>query len=333
MHDEHKRVQRPADERESDRSGSAPAAAVNGLVGVALQTQRTAGNAAAQQLIQRWGWGWGWAASKPTIVKIKGESVEVSGDAEKTEASGIIDTIRSDYGISVSSLSGVKAIKKDYPNAPAAVKRALKTTAWKMKELRAVGRALKHYAPILGKSRKNSTRADVAQEVSSVSKVDQAIDVDAPTGVLDTTTLGEFFGASKNFSMFTAGTDNAKVFGDNDKELEATATHELGHGLMEYNLPDYVAALDFWTDANTKSGKADAEAPITKYGATNAAEDLCEALMFYFIEPEKLLNGRGEAKGKPGNPCPTRYWLIDKFVRGWQPIRDLPTVDPNVAYA
>lgn len=332
MHDEHKRVQRPA--AESDRDGDAPAVATaSGLAGLALETQRTAGNAAAQQLIQRWGWGWGWAASKPKIVKINGEEVEVADDAEKKEATAIIKQLSSEYGISVSSLAGVKAIKKDYTRAPAAVKKKLKTIAWKMKELRAVSRALKHYAPILGARRRSSTRADVAQEATSVSKVDQAIDVDAPTGVLDTTTLGEFFTDSKNFSMFTAGTDNSTVFGDNDTELEATATHELGHGLMEYTLPDYVAALDFWTDQFTASGKAGAEAPITAYGATNAAEDLCEALMFYFIEPEKLLKGRGQAKGTPGNPCPTRYWLIDKFVRGWQPIRDLPAVNPDVAYA
>jgi hypothetical protein len=304
------------------------------LAALALETQRSAGNAAAQGMLQRWSWPW----SKPStkVVTIGSEQVEVKNDTEKAEAEGIIKDVGAQYGIDVSSLSGVKAIAKDYPLAPEAVRKGLKVTPWKLKELRAVARALRHYAPILGKQRANSTRSDVAQEVASVSKVKQAIDTNAPEGVLDTTTLGEFFSSSKNFSMFSAGTNFDKDFpGDNNTQLEATAIHEIGHGLMAYALPDYIAGLEYWTNRTTKSGKAGAEAPITNYGNKNASEDLCEALMYYFLDPEKLKKGRGKAKGKPGNPCPVRFALIDGFVRGWKPKGDFPVVTPgpDMAYA
>ena len=44
------------------------------------------------------------------------------------------------------------------------------------------------------------------------------------------------------------------------------------HGLLAYALDDYIKATGYWTDRNTKSGTAGAEAPITSYGDTNAAE-------------------------------------------------------------
>jgi hypothetical protein len=323
-----KRVNAP--EAGEQRSRDHERGAATSLAAVALRTQQTAGNAAAQQMIQRWGWGgFGrWFSSTKTVT-VRGEQVEVKSDAEEKEAEQIIDEMKNKYGVTASSVSGVKAIQKDYSSAPESVRKALKTIAWKMKELRAVSRALAHYAPILGKARKLSSRRDVAQEATTVSKVAQAIDEDSPSGVLDTTTLGEFFSSSKNFSMFKAGTNSTVDFADNNKQLEATAIHEIGHGLMEYALGDYIAGLEYWTNRNTKSGKAGAEAPITKYGAKNAAEDLCEALMYYFLEPKTLLDGKGAAKGTPGNECPKRYALIDGFVTGWHVVGDFPEVTPG----
>jgi hypothetical protein len=333
---EAQKLTRPDESKATERE-QRPHGAATGMAAVALRTQQTAGNAAAQRLIQRWFGFSGWfSAATSKVVTVRGEEVEVKDATEQKEAEKLIDDMKDMYGVSVSSMSGVKAIQKDYSNAPETVRKALKTIAWKLKELRAVSRALSHYAPILGKSRKISTRAAAEQEATTVSKVDQAIDVDTASGVLDTTTLGEFFRSSKNFSMFTAGTNSEVDFpGDNDKQLEATAIHEIGHGLMEYALGDYVAGLDYWTNRNTKSGKAGAEAPITKYGAKNAAEDLCEALMFYFLEPEKLKKGRGAANGTPGNPCPKRYALVHRFVTGWRPVGDFPEVrpGPGMAYA
>src|SRR5205085_9687672 len=119
-------------------------------------------------------------------------------------------------------------------------KKGLKTKEWKIRELRALEKALAHFAPILGARRALSGRAGEDQEITSASKVAQGIDADDPSGVLDTTTLGEFFASSKNFSMFGAGEKFAGDFpaikGDNTQQLEGTAVHEIAHGLMKYAL-------------------------------------------------------------------------------------------------
>ncbi len=253
------------------------------------------------------------------IVNIGTEKVDVANDKQEEEARRIIQDIKDKYGIDISSHSGINAIKKDYPSVPDTVKNSLKTKEWKFKELQALEKALAHFAPILGANRKSSSREFDDQEVTSTSKVDQAIDMDDPSGVLDNDSLGEYFESSKNFSMFTAGENAKGEFGDNAKELEGTAVHELAHGLLKYALPDYVKALDYWTDEDTKSRKKGAEAPITKYGAENASEDLSEAVMYYFLEPETLKKGKGKPDGKPGNPCPKRYALIETMVKNWNP--------------
>ena len=251
--------------------------------------------------------------SYPKIVTIGTEKVNVASADEETKAKEIIDRIKKDYGIDVSSQAGVDAIKAQYTRVPDAVKNSLVTKTWELKELAALDRALAHFAPILGEARKTSSRKGDAQEVTSVSKVDQAIDRNSAAGQLDHSTLGEFFGGSKNFSMFTAGTDNAGVFGDNAKELEGTAIHEIAHGLLKHEVDGYTTALEYWTDRVTKSGKAGAEEPVTAYGKTNASEDLSEAVMYYFIDQATL-------KSK----CPKRHELIKKMVESWKPPAPVP---------
>ncbi|AFZ24170.1 hypothetical protein Cylst_1921 [Cylindrospermum stagnale PCC 7417] len=240
------------------------------------------------------------------LVTIGTEKVNVANDKEEKEANRIIKAIKDKYGIDISSQSGVNAIKLDYDQVPDSVKNSLSTKEWELKELKALEKALQHFAPILGTRRKASSRAGKDQEITSASKIDQAIDANDASGVLDNTTVGEYFGSSKNFSMFRAGTDDKADFNDNDKQLKGTAVHEIAHGLLSYALNDYVAALDYWTNKNSKSGKAGAEAPITVYGETNASEDLSEAVMYYFVENKTL-------KTK----CPKRYEFIKKTVKDW----------------
>ncbi|WP_413262551.1 DUF4157 domain-containing protein [Floridanema flaviceps] len=247
------------------------------------------------------------------IIKIGTEKVNVANNQEELKAKLIIKTIKDKYGIDISSQSGVDAIKNDYPNAPDDVKNGLQTKVWQFKELIALEQALMHFAPILGTRRKASSRASKAQEITSVSKVDQAIDADDPSGVLDNTTLGEYFESSKNFSMFSAGTNSTVDFKDNNKQLKGTAIHEIAHGLLKYALNDYVKALDYWIDEDTKSGKSGAEAPITKYGETNANEDLSEAVMYYFVEAKTLRT-----------KCPKRYAFIRELVRSWTKKKNNP---------
>lgn len=252
-------------------------------------------------------------AKYPKIVTLGTEKVRVKSEAEEQEAQTIIDFIKSEYSIDLSSQAGVDAIKKDYTCVPEAVTDGLKTKEWELKELRALKQALGHFAPVLGKQRATSSRKGVAQELTTGSKVHQGIDEDSASGVLDDTTMGEYFESSKNFSMFTAGSGfkgdpSVGVFKDNATNLEANAIHELAHGLCQYAEPDFIKELPYWTDAYTASGKAGAEAPMTPYGETNASEDLAESVKFYFLKPADLLK-----------KCPKRHAFVKKTVEAWTP--------------
>lgn len=240
------------------------------------------------------------------IVEIGGEKVHVASDDEAKKAEALIKRIKELYGIEVSSQKGVDAIKAKYTKVPAEVTGKVKTKEWEYKELVALDKALGHFAPVLGKSRETSSRKDAEQELTSVSKLDQAIDKNSAKGKLDNDTVGEYFGAAKNFSAFTAGTDAADDFKSNAKQLEGTMVHEIAHGVFKYQLDAFVAKFAYWTDANTKSGRADAEAPPTEYGQGKAGEDLSESVMFFFLAPEQF-------KTK----CPQRYAFIKSVVDGW----------------
>jgi hypothetical protein len=267
--------------------------------------QHGAGNRAVGALLQR------------EVQWVAGAKVDVADKAERKEAAAIIRRIEKSYGIAVNSLKGVKAVRKSYSTSPKDVLKGVKVADFKMKELRALERGIAHYAPILGKKRAKSTRKGHKQEVTSASKVHQSITDDK----LDDTTLGEYFADSRNFGMFSAGTDYTGVTGDNDKELEATVTHELAHGLMDYAAGDFLKTFPYWLDENTQSGTAGAEAPPTDYGDTNLNEDLAETVSLFFVDPDRLKNGDGTADGSPGNPCPLRYAWVAKMVKEWEPAK------------
>jgi hypothetical protein len=241
------------------------------------------------------------------------EKVNVANDDEAKRAAEIIREIFTKYGIDVNSQAGVDAIDRDYSEVPREVRDKLRTKAWEFKELVALKAALDRYAPLLGDARKDSARAGTPQEIRTVSKVDHGIDVNSASGVLDNTTMGEFFETSNNFSMFTHGTDFAGapsvgVFKDNATNLEANAVHEMGHAVFRSAEPDFIKQMDYWTDESTKSGKAGAEEPVTPYGQTNAREDLAEAVKFFFIDPATLLS-----------KCPKRHAFVKKTIDAWTP--------------
>ena len=267
--------------------------------------QHGAGNRAVGALLQR------------EVQWVAGAQVHVADKAERKEAAAIIRRIEKTSGIAVNSLKGVKAVRKSYSTSPKDVLKGVKVAAFEMKELRALERGIAHYAPILGKNRAKSTRKGHKQEVTSASKVHQSITNDA----LDTSTLGEFFADSRNFGMFSAGTNYVGVTGDNEKELEATVVHELAHGLMDYAAADFLKTFPYWLDADTQSGAAGAEAPPTDYGDTNLNEDLAESVSLFFVDPDRLKNGDGSADGAPGNACPLRYAWVAKMVKEWEPAK------------
>ena len=96
---------------------------------------------------------------------------------------------------------------------------------------------------------------------------------------------------------------------DNATGIEATAIHEMAHGLVApLELANWVAALDYWDSASKESGKASAEAPPTEYGETNAAEDLCESVALYFLNLPLLTS-----------KAPLRAKFLAAVVAAWSP--------------
>ncbi len=265
------------------------------------------------------------ASIQRKIETVGTETVEVDDDAikgaaEKAEAEQIINAMKATYGVDLSASNVIEGIKAGYPNAPTSVKDALKERHWRMIDLRAVADALKHYAPILGAARANSTRKNVDQEVTSVGKVEAAIDEDTPAGELDTTTLGEYFADKKAMGMFKLSEGHKDDFPTEQQQLVGTFVHEIAHGVLAYAIPDFIAETGgYWTDENTASGATGAEAPASDYGATNAAEDICETAMFYFVTPDRLKDGNGAAAGDPGNAAPKRLAFMQKLGTSWLP--------------
>ena len=256
-----------------------------------------------------------------------GESLEVGLFASKkereallAEAETIINDLKTTYGVTVSSSTTVQAIKDEYTDVKKKVLDSLKTKAWKIKELRALQRALGYYATILGANRETSTRKGIDQEVTSVGKVKQAINEDTPAGKLDTTTLGEYFATKKNMGLFKASESYVADFSTLEDQLTGTFVHEVAHGLLAYAIPEYIKATGYWKDRNTELPKPKrTESPITDYGETNAAEDICESAMMYFIEPNRLKTN-----------CPLRYAFMVQLGKDWLPPPvEAPQIQPE----
>jgi hypothetical protein len=240
-----------------------------------------------------------------TIRTIRGERVSVHGERQAAEAATIIDTIETTYGIDIDSRGMVAVVRGHYSAAPGHIRRQVTRRHWKLRELRALLRACRHYARILGDARTRSSRHAAGQEVTQAGKLSSSINDDRTA--LHGTTLGEYFRSDTAFAMYRHGEDVTGITGDVDQELEFTATHELAHGLMNYALPNFVATMDFWLDRTTPTGIAGAEAPPTNYGQTNAAEDMCETMAMYFMFPDRLRTA-----------APVRYRWARRQVRRWR---------------
>ena len=128
--------------------------------------------------------------------------------AEETEAKTIITTIRDTHGIAVDSLKAATATKDAYQNAPKKARDKIKALPWRMKDLRAVKRAVEHYAPILGKARATSKRSKAAQEATTLGKVNTSITEDTKKGRIDPGTLGEFYDTDRAFAIYKSSETN-----------------------------------------------------------------------------------------------------------------------------
>ncbi len=121
----------------------------------------------------------------PTTVSIGSERVQVNSEQEAAEARGILAAIESEATVEVSSQKGVAALRQRYDQLPEALKAQVRTDVWQLKELRALHRALLHFAPLLGQQRKESNARSIPQQVISVSKLHESATENSPMGRLD----------------------------------------------------------------------------------------------------------------------------------------------------
>src|SRR5215211_2169717 len=187
-----------------------------------LVLQRQIGNRATAELIARAGTT---KKTKPHPVVIEGETVIVRSAADEADAKSIITTIRDTHGIAVDSLKAAAATKDAYKSAPKKARDKIKAIPWRMKDLRAVKRAVEHFAPILGKARATSTRSKSTQEATTVGKVNTSITQDTAKGKIDPDTLGEFYDTDRAFAIYKSSESNKQDFSTVEKQIEGTTTH------------------------------------------------------------------------------------------------------------
>ncbi len=219
----------------------------------------------------------------------------------------------------MSSPTSIEAIKTQYSKVDEATLNSLQTNTWEMKELRGVLAAVSHYAPIMGKQRAKSSLGDRAQGITSLGRVKKQVDANYKDAPLIEGVMGEYMSSKSNVTLFDTTTDlvdnryvNEKTgAADNATTIEANAIHEMAHGLIEpVEKANWVAALTYWTDANTPSGAVDAEAPPTTYGGTNAGEDICESAAIFFTNRPALKAA-----------CPLREAFLANVVEAWTPAK------------
>jgi hypothetical protein len=261
------------------------------------------------------------ATTYPATIKIGDESIRVGNAAEAKEAEALLAELEG-YDIKLSSEKSMSAIKSAYAGAGAL--KDLEVSVWQMKELRGLLAGVRRYTPILGQERQNSTLGGTVQGVTTVGRVKQAIDLD-DRSKLDTITLGEYFGSATNVVMHDAVTDyedpivrEGRDKADNETGIEATAIHEMAHGLIQpLELTNWIKQIGYWKSRSTVDDQAlDAEPPPTAYGRDNAAEDLCDSVAYYFLNKPQL-----------EKIAPKRAAFIDKVVKGWSKKEKKAAVD------
>jgi hypothetical protein len=287
------------------RLGTSPALSGQRRLGGVLALQRMAGNRAVRALIAR----------DAKVIKIGNESVRVASDAEKAEAERIIKDVKTKFGVSFDSLAAHKATMADSEgSAPEDRRTALAVRAWELDELKAIERALTHFAPVLGEARKKTMPKGPPQEFVNVGKLNSSPDDDPK--IMGDRTRGQFFHDAQTFAVFEPGPDSPA----GDDAVERVATHEIAHGIFDPLVDSFMKATGYWEKEKVKRKESQrVEGPPDGYADRNAREDLAQSVMYFFVDPERLKkgDGRGRAKGTWGNPCPKRFAFIQKVVAGW----------------
>lgn len=95
---------------------------------------------------------------------------------------------------------------------------------------------------MLGKARASSTRKDVDQEVVSVGKAEAPLRYDPAKKewFFKGSVMGTYYDNTPQqlaFTMYKHGETATPDYADIDKQMEATATHELAHGIFKSAYP------------------------------------------------------------------------------------------------
>ncbi|MFI9403313.1 C2 family cysteine protease [Nocardia sp. NPDC052316] len=198
-------------------------------------------------------------------------------EAVVPEMLGIMDRFATEYGVNIDSLAGAGAVIATHPKASTATLGKVKPRPWNPAEIEGLLAALEHYAPIMGAARATSSRAAFDQEVTSVGAVSRAI---AGTKPLLSAT-GEYIAAYRTCTIYPMALVG-KIFGGGAREVEATAAHELSHGLLEYALPEYTGKFGSW-DAQGNPVLADgAEPPLEE--AKSAKDDFQASIKAHLLK-------------------------------------------------
>jgi hypothetical protein len=234
----------------------------------------------------------------------------------------IAERIADKYGIRLDTMELIKANKKTYgTKSLEKFVEMQEPEVFSMQELNAIETILQRYAPVLGKNR---PKAHGAQPLKYFGRTRYGIDHDsAGVAVRDPATRGESFAKSKTVGMYDSGA-TASQFPTGMQQFRGTFAHELAHALIEdvknkageKTIQRYAVATGVWTSRNVTPYQADTnqktwdamkaagkEPPITTYGATNAGEDLADAIKYLFEDPAKLKTD-----------CPIRYrWILQNL--------------------
>jgi hypothetical protein len=254
----------------------------------------------------------------------------------------LAESIATKYGIRLDTMELIKANKKSYGKATLEkFVEMMQPEVFSLEELKAIDTVLQRYAPVLGSNR---AKALGAQPLTSFGRTKYGIDYDRSKAdrpsVRDPDTRGESFPESKTVGMYDEGAV-ASQFPTAMQQFRGTFAHELAHALIQdvedthgtKTVERYATATGVWKtvyDTDYKGADSDEtwdnmkaagkEPPITEYGATNAKEDLADAIKFLFEDPAKLKSS-----------CPIRYkWIMQNlgayFEATW--FKSLPAAPP-----
>ena len=98
------------------------------------------------------------------------------------------------------------------------------------------------------------------------------------------------------------------------------ATPRVAHGIFDPHLEAFIKASGFLETARAsrRPEKERVEGPPDSYADRNAAEDLAQSVMYFFVDPKRLKEGDGRGRGRRhvGQPVPQALRVHQEHRRG-----------------